>query len=123
MRQSAQRPCAHVPSRTQPVWRDRAAGRGFFATLFVAAIALAPRAHAEPSQLDPAVGYNYGEIETGRTAAVGGAQRALTNSTSALFLNPANMAASRVYHIGALAQIWPEARRQSYGFAAVDSIV
>ena len=31
------------------------------------------------------------------------------------------MATSRVYHLAALAQIWPEANRQSYGAAAVDS--
>ncbi len=80
-------------------------------------------AWADPSDLPPEVGYNYGEIETPRTAALGGAQRALSNSTSALFINPANMAASRVYHVGALAQIWPQANRQSYGAAAVDSIV
>lgn len=54
---------------------------------------------------------------------MGGALRAYSNSISALFINPANMAASRVYHLGALAQIWPEASRQSYGGAAVDSIV
>lgn len=35
--------------------------------------------------------------------------------------NPANMAASRVYHIGALASIWPEASRHTYGAAIVDS--
>ncbi|HEX7452519.1 MAG TPA: hypothetical protein VF294_09555, partial [Polyangiaceae bacterium] len=35
---------------------------------------------------------------------------------------PANMSAARVYHLAALAQIWPESRRQSYGAAAVDSV-
>jgi hypothetical protein len=40
-----------------------------------------------------------------------------------LFLNPANMVASRVYHVGALAQIWPDASRQTYGIGVVDSIV
>jgi hypothetical protein len=35
--------------------------------------------------------------------------------------NPANMASSRVYHVGALASIWPEANRQTYGAAIVDS--
>jgi hypothetical protein len=54
---------------------------------------------------------------------MGGAMRAFSNSLEALFVNPANMAASRVYHLGALAQIWPEANRQSYGAAAIDSIV
>jgi hypothetical protein len=49
--------------------------------------------------------------------------RAFSNSLHALFINPANMAAARVYHIGVFAQIRPEAARQSYGAAAVDSIV
>ncbi|HEY3237483.1 MAG TPA: hypothetical protein VGJ84_22380, partial [Polyangiaceae bacterium] len=79
--------------------------------------------HSEPSKLLPEVGYNYSQIETPRINATGEAQRALSNSLSALFINPANMMATRVYHVGAFAQIWPEARRQSYGAAAVDSIV
>jgi hypothetical protein len=69
------------------------------------------------------VGFNYGETEAARTAAVGGAERALGNSIGALFLNPAGMATARVYHLAALAQIWPEASRQSYGAAGVDSIL
>jgi hypothetical protein len=80
-------------------------------------------ARAEPSNLPPEIGYNYNEIETARAAGTAGAVRAFSNSTTALFMNPANLAASRVYHIGAFAQIWPEASRQSYGAAAVDSIV
>lgn len=54
---------------------------------------------------------------------MGGALRALSNSTEALFLNPANMAVTRVYHIAGTAQIWPQASRQTYGGAAVDSVV
>jgi hypothetical protein len=77
---------------------------------------------AEPSELPPEVGYNYDEIETGRVAGKNGANRALGSSVSALFDNPANMATSRVYHAAALVQIWPEASRQSYGLAAVDSV-
>src|SRR5688572_20246092 len=84
---------------------------------------LSAPARADRSDLPPEVGYNYGEIETPRIAAMGGAQRAFSNSLEALFLNPANMAATRIYHLGALAQIWPEANRQSYGGGAVDSIV
>jgi hypothetical protein len=80
-------------------------------------------ARAERSDLPPEIGFNYGEIETPRIAAMAGAQRAFSNSLEALFMNPANMAATRIYHLGALAQIWPEARRQSYGAGAVDSIV
>src|SRR5262245_4058827 len=67
--------------------------------------------HAEPSELPPEVGYNYNEIETGRSAGKNGANRALGSSVSALFDNPANMAASRVYHAAALLQLWPEASR------------
>jgi hypothetical protein len=93
------------------------AGATFFFLL-----TLASRAGADPSQLVPEVGYNYGEVETARSAAMGGALRALGNGITALYLNPANMALTRVYHIMALAQIWPEARRQTYGAAAVDSV-
>lgn len=78
--------------------------------------------HAEASSLPPEVGHNYNEIETGRVAGKNGADRALGSSVSALFDNPANMAAARVYHAAALVQIWPEASRQSYGIAAVDSV-
>jgi hypothetical protein len=77
---------------------------------------------AAPSKLPPEVGYNYNEIETGSSAGKNGADRALGSSVSALFDNPANMAASRVYHAAALLQLWPEASRQSYGLAAVDSV-
>jgi hypothetical protein len=98
----------------------RSAARALVATIVVAA---STRASAAPSSLPPEVGYNYGQIESPRIAALGGALRASSNSTEALFINPANMATSRVYHIGALAQIWPEASRQTYGLGIVDSIV
>jgi len=88
-----------------------------------ALLAVGSPALAQDALSLPQVGYNYGEIETARTAALGGAQRALGNSIAALFGNPAGMATARLYHIGALAQIWPEPSRQSYGAAAVDSIV
>jgi hypothetical protein len=94
------------------------------ASALLASFFVAPRAAlAEPSTLRPEVGYNYGQTETARIAAMGGALRAFSNSTEALFINPANMATSRVYHLGALAQVWPEASRQTYGAAIVDSIV
>jgi hypothetical protein len=80
-------------------------------------------ARAEPSTLPAEIGYSYDEIETARIAGTAGAVRAFSNSISALFWNPANLAATRVYHLGAFAQIWPEASRQSYGIAAVDSVV
>jgi len=97
----------------------RGAARALLATV---ALLVTGRAHAA-SAISPEVGYNYGEVQSPRIAAMGGALRASSNSTEALFINPANMAVSRVYHIGALAQIWPEANRQSYGLGIVDSIV
>lgn len=78
---------------------------------------------AEPSSLPPGVGYNAGEMETPRSAALGGATRAMSSSIEALYANPAGMATARIYHVGGIAQIWPQARRQTYGAAAVDSIV
>ena len=88
------------------------------------AVAVFPSgARADPSDLPPEVGHNYGQIETPRTTAMNGALRAFANSTDALFVNPAGMPVARVYHIGALAQVWPEAARQSYGAAVVDSVV
>lgn len=73
------------------------------------------------SNLPPAVGWDAGRLETGRGAALSGAELAVSSSLSGLFSNPANMASSRVYHAGALASIWPEASRQTYGAALVDS--
>lgn len=84
---------------------------------------LSSNAFAEPSPLPPEVGHNYGEHETPRMTALGGATRANANSLSALYSNPANLAAAQVYHVGAFGQIYPEARRQSYGGAIVDSLI
>jgi hypothetical protein len=101
--------------------RDRT--RFALAALVCAAItSLAHNARADKSRVPPEVGYNYQEIETPRITATNGATRALSTSTEALFDNPANMSAARVYHLAALAQIWPESGRQSYGAAAVDSV-
>jgi opacity protein-like surface antigen len=88
----------------------------------IASLASATVARAEPSKLPPEFGWNYGEPETARSAALGGATRAIGPDIGGLYGNPANIAASRVYHLGAVAQIWPEAHRQSYGAAAVDSV-
>ena len=52
---------------------------------------------------------------------MGGALRAAGNGTTAPFLNPANLALTRVYHIEAMGQLTPEYGRQVYGGAIVDS--
>jgi hypothetical protein len=76
---------------------------------------------AEPSKLPPEVGWNYGEMETARAAGLGGAVRAMATGPTALYFNPANLAAARDYRIEGLGQVWPEAKRQSYGAAIADS--
>lgn len=113
-----------MSSRVRILKGPRIASTGVAALTWFACFAvLAPRpAAADQSELDPTIGYNYDEIETARTAATGGAQRALSTSIGALFVNPANVARERVYHLGAFAQLWPEAHRQSYGAAAADSV-
>jgi len=93
-----------------------------------ASLLLAPgRASADPDALDPTrlppqVIYNYGENETPRSAAMGGALRALGNGTSAIYLNPSAMVETRVYHLGAQVQGTPETGRQIYGATVVDSV-
>ena len=54
---------------------------------------------------------------------MGGANNAIGVSTTSLYLNPANMTLARVYHLEGLATFSPEARRQSYGAAIVDSVL
>jgi len=79
-------------------------------------------ARAERSSLQPETGYYHGEAEDARVGAMSGAVRATGNGITSVFGNPAGLAMTRVYHVGALASIWPEARRQSYGAAAMDSV-
>jgi opacity protein-like surface antigen len=98
---------------------------GLFAAsaALLAGVCVAGSLRAEPSSLPPEVGYNFSELELPRTAAMGGALRAFSNSLEALQNNPANLAATRVYHIGGGAQFWSGANRQSYGVSIVDSVV
>lgn len=95
----------------------------FVAGLSIGLGLLAPApAAADPSPLDPNIIYNYGENETPRSAAMGGALRAMGYGTTGTFLNPAALSAVRLYHIQALAQVTPETGRQVYGGAIVDSV-
>jgi hypothetical protein len=77
--------------------------------------------HAAPSSTSIEQGYELGEIQHPRSIAMGGAQQVWGGSTTAVFVNPANLALYRVYHLEGLAAFSPEARRQSYGGAVVDS--
>lgn len=92
--------------------------------LVVSAAALASReARADDaSYRPPEYGWQYGEIEGPRTLAMGGAARAAGGSTSAVSLNPANLAVQRIYHFEALFGIDTKAHRLQYGGAIVDSI-
>ena len=60
-------------------------------------------------------------MQSPRSLAFGGAQSALGASTTAIYDNPANLPIARVYHFEGIASVSPEARRQSYGGAVVDS--
>lgn len=86
------------------------------------AVAFLPHvAKADPSTTTIEQGYDLGEIAHPRSLAMGGAQQAFGGSTNAIFANPANLPLYRVYHVEGLAAFGPEARRQSYGGAIVDS--
>ena len=69
----------------------------------------------------PEAAYDLGEIPSARSVGMGGALTALGVSTPSLFLNPANMALARVYHLEALGAAMPEAGRTTLGGAIVDS--
>jgi opacity protein-like surface antigen len=73
------------------------------------------------TELPPQLAYNYGETDTPRSGGMAGALRAMGGDVNAIFLNPGAMGVSRVYHIQALGQFTPEAGRQLYGGAVVDS--
>src|ERR1700733_876783 len=81
------------------------------------------RANADPMSTSPEQAYDLGEVPNPRAVAMGGALNALGVSTTSLFLNPANMPFARVYHMEALAAYSPEAKRQTYGLAIVDSVL
>jgi len=52
---------------------------------------------------------------------MGGAQNATGSSTTAVWLNPANLPYKHVYHFEALANFSPDARRTNFGGAIADS--
>jgi hypothetical protein len=92
--------------------------------LILLALVFAPRgAGATPMSISPAQAYDMGEVPSPRPLALGGALNALGVSTNALFLNPANLPLARVYHIEGFAAYSPEATRQTYGAAIVDSLL
>ncbi len=97
--------------------------RGAVAVVLWSALCASRSALAQPMSTTPELAYDLGDIPTARTMAMGGALNGLGVSTPALTLNPANMAMARVYHIETLAAFSPEAKRQTYGAAVVDSVL
>ncbi len=101
----------------------RTFARAFVTGALVAAatVASSGRVHAAPSSTSIEQGYELGEVQHPRAVALAGAQQVWGGSTTAVFVNPANLPLYRVYHLEGLAAFGPEARRQSYGGAVVDS--
>lgn len=84
---------------------------------------MSPPASADPMSTSAEQAYDLGQIPNARAEGMGEALNALGVSTAALSLNPANMPLARVYHIEALGAFVPEAQRQTYGLAIVDSVL
>lgn len=104
------------PSMTRPC-------RCWFAGVLTLATVLGlPQRSTAQSALPPPLRTNEGENETARSAAMGGAMRAWGSGTTAMFLNPANLAETQAYHIEGVVQLTPEAARQAYGAVIMDSI-
>ena len=80
-------------------------------------------AGADPMSTSPEQGYDQGNIPAARGVAMGDALNALGVSTPGLFMNPANLPLARVYHLEAFGAYSPEAQRQTYGLAIVDSVI
>ena len=92
-----------------------------FSTTLLSVLLTGTTAIADKSKLSPETGFDYGDVEDARWAATSGALRAESNGITSIWANPAGLATSQVYHVGALAEVWPEAKRQSYGAGLMDS--
>ncbi len=92
------------------------ASLGFAVTMLMATVSRADKSSTSIEQ-----GYDLGEIQSPRALGMGGAQVAMGSSTAALYLNPANLALTRVYHFEAEGSYSPQARRESVGGAVADS--
>jgi hypothetical protein len=97
------------------------ASRRATAIAFAIACSTPGIALADPSSTSIEQGYELGETQHPRSVAMGNAAQVFGGSTTAVFVNPANLPLYRVYHLEALAALGPEARRQGYGGAIADS--
>jgi hypothetical protein len=91
--------------------------------LILALLGVSGAAAADPMTTSPEQAYDQGSIPAARAVGMGDALNALGVSTPALFMNPANLPLARVYHLEAFAAYSPEALRQTYGLAIVDSVI
>lgn len=87
----------------------------------LAILASSGSVQAAPSSTSVEQGYELGEVQHPRSIAMGGASQVWGGSTTAVFVNPANLPLYRVYHLEGIAGFGVESRRQSYGGAVVDS--
>jgi hypothetical protein len=97
--------------------------RGLSTAVCAALVLAAGAARAGGTTTSPEQGYDLGDIPNARAVGMGGALNALGVSTASLFLNPANMALAKVYHLEGFAAYSPQAKRQTYGFGVVDSVL
>lgn len=79
-------------------------------------------AAAAGSPLDQGTITDYGESDTPRSAAMGGALRAVGGGTAGIFVNPAAIATTHVYHIEGMGEYTPETERGLLGAAVIDSV-
>lgn len=79
-------------------------------------------AAAAGSPLDQGTITDYGESDTPRSAGMGGALRAVGGGTSGIFLNPAAIATTHVYHIEGMGEYTPETERGLLGASIMDSV-
>ncbi|HVJ93752.1 MAG TPA: hypothetical protein VM580_28310, partial [Labilithrix sp.] len=105
-----------MPTQRPRARSRRRLGRSLTFLAF-ASIATAQPVRAAPSSTSIEQGYELGEIQHPRSLGMAGAQQVWGGSTTAVFVNPANLPLYRLYHLEALAAFSPEAARQSYGGA------
>jgi len=103
------------------VWLGRRVRISASLALVASVLFVTVQASADPSSTSTEQAYDLGDIQSPRWMAFGGAQAALGSSTTSIYDNPANLAASRVYHFEGLFSFSPEANRQSYGGGIADS--
>jgi hypothetical protein len=71
----------------------------------------------------PEQAYDMGQVPQARAVGMGDALNAIGVGTPALYMNPANMALARVYHLEAFGAYSPEALRDTVGLSIVDSVI